>query len=98
MRGHKYVRQSNRHGIRRKRSVPDVCDGKCGTVADNDAAIGGDGSEGGKITRMSKHVSRGPGVHVPITTSSVVVRHMSGMQPGEEHRIPGNNGDAAGKP
>src|SRR4051812_25260637 len=63
MRKHKYVRHRYRHVIRTKTE-------KCGTVADNDAAIGGDGSGSGKITRMSKHVSSGPGVHVPVTSSS----------------------------
>ena len=72
-----------------EKSVPNMCDRKCGTVADNDAAVGGDRSEGGKVTRMSKHVSHSTGVHVPITISSIVVRHRSGMQPGEEHRVPG---------
>ena len=51
--------------------MPNMGDRECGTTADNDAAISGDGSERGKITKMSKHVSRSPGVHVPITTSSV---------------------------
>ena len=69
--------------------MPDMCDRECGTVAYNDAAVGGDGSEGGKIIRMSKHVSRSPRVHVPIITSGVVVRRRSGMQPDEEHRVSG---------
>ncbi|VAI48751.1 unnamed protein product [Triticum turgidum subsp. durum] len=41
-------------------SVPEIdtsgeSNRKCGTVADNDAAVGEDRSEGGKVTRMSKH-------------------------------------------
>ena len=63
--------------------MPDMCNRKCGPVADNDAAVGGDGSEGGKITRMSKHVSRSPGIHVAITASSVVVRRRRGVQRGK---------------
>uniref|UniRef100_M8ASM3 Pentatricopeptide repeat-containing protein n=1 Tax=Aegilops tauschii TaxID=37682 RepID=M8ASM3_AEGTA len=43
-------------------SVPEIdasgeSNRKCGTVADNDAVVGGDRSEGGKVTRMSKHES-----------------------------------------
>ena len=67
-----------------------TCDRECGTLADNDAAVDGDGNEEGKIIRMSKHVSRSPGVYVPIIISDVVVRCRSGMQCGKEHRVPGH--------
>ena len=74
------------------KEVCPMCDGKCGTVADNDATIGGDWSGRGKITRMSKHVSRGSGVHVPIVAASVVCRCRGDMQRGEERRIPRRRG------
>jgi hypothetical protein len=63
-------------------------DRKRGTISDGNASRSGDGAGGMKSTGVGSHMSRGARVHVPVATASVGGRSRSGVQRGEEGRIP----------
>ena len=57
------------------------------TVANNDAGGGGGGRGMREYTRVSSHVSRGAGVHEPVTAAGVSGRRGRLLESGVERRV-----------
>lgn len=76
-RRNKNIRHNDRSRSRRGRCMTNMCNGKRGTVTDDDAGRGVDRKRSGEVTSRGGHVSGSPDVHVPISTTEVDVAPIS---------------------